>query len=364
MKSKKKINEWLVLALLIALIVLSFLTIQPMLKIVISAALLSYLFYPLYKKIQGAIKNKAIASLLVIAIIIVVAIVLFGILANLLVKEMVNLYNDAILIFNEIKTTEPLDCTLTTCTLKERILYFFAERSELTKAINENLTQSINYLIGLIRNLLIGVPSLIVSTIFVLFITFFLFIDGEKIANFFENLLPLTKKNKVAVFKELSNTATSVIFGQIIVSIVQGLTGSLGLLIGALIFDIPNPGIIIWGIFMAISSFIPVIGTGLVWIPLGIINIIRGIGLNGTNFIWYGIFVIIWGAIAVANIDAFIRSRFVSQRTAMHPIVVLVSAFGGLQAFGFIGIFIGPIIISFLIKIIQIYIEEYNIKQN
>jgi len=185
-------------------------------------------------------------------------------------------------------------------------------------------------------------------------------IDGDKIAATLKHIIPLTKKHKTEMINELNRTANSVLFGQIIVSLVQGLTGSIGIFIGAKIFGIANPGIVIWGIMMAIASLIPIVGTGLVWVPLGLVNIVRGIGLDAMGSIWYGVFLLIWGALAVANIDALIRPKLVSQRANLHPIVVLISVFGGLQAFGFIGIFIGPIIISSLLKVIQIYMKEYH----
>jgi len=150
-----------------------------------------------------------------------------------------------------------------------------------------------------------------------------------------------------------------VLFGQIMVSFIQGLTGAAGILIGSAIFGISNPGVVGFGIAMAIASLIPFIGTGLVWIPLSASNILLGIVNNQPNLWGYGLFILVWGAVAVANIDSITRPKLVSSMSSLHPMVVLVSVFGGLALLGFIGIFIGPIVVGIFFKVLDIYKKEY-----
>jgi predicted PurR-regulated permease PerM len=360
MTSKKQINSWIIILLVTGLFVLSFFTIKSMIKILVSAALLSYIFYPVYKKLKEWVRFKALASIIVIAIILVGSGLLFTVLVNSLAKEVIDVYQGTSSLLNEIRTTEPIECSVTNCTIKERVISFFTSRPEMTKTINEQVVETLNGLVGNVKDIIIAIPNFILSMIFILFITFFMLIDGDKISDTLKKIVPLNRKHKNEMIKELKRTANSVLFGQIIVSLVQGITGSIGIFIGAKIFGISNPGFIIWGILMAIASLIPIVGTGLVWIPLGLVNIVKGLAADTMGPIWYGVYIMIWGAVAVANIDEFIRPKLVSQRANLHPVVVLISVFGGLHAFGFIGIFIGPIIISSLLNVIQIYRKEYH----
>ncbi|PYX26894.1 MAG: hypothetical protein DMG82_00235 [Acidobacteria bacterium] len=89
----------------------------------------------------------------------------------------------------------------------------------------------------------------------------------------------------------------------------------------------------------AVCSLIPIVGTMLVWLPTGIY-------LMATGHLWKGIILILWGALVVGTIDNIIRPLVIGSKVELHPLLLLFSLLGGLQVFGFIGIFIGPVVIS------------------
>ena len=103
---------------------------------------------------------------------------------------------------------------------------------------------------------------------------------------------------------------------------------------------------------MIILSFLPVVGTSIVWVPAGILLILseetfRGIGL------------LLWGGILVMNVDNFLKPRLISGKSNVHPVTVLLGVLGGLKLFGFIGLVAGPLILALLITLIRFYEEEY-----
>ena len=359
-EEKDNLNKWMIFGAIVIIGILAFLIVRPMLKILVGAALIGYIFLPLYKELVKIIKSRVISALIIISIMLIVSAVTVFTIANSLASEFSGLYIGINNITHEIGTSAlEVNCSIQECSLKEKIITTLQNNAETREFINKKLVEFSSLILNEVRNIALKIPGIILSLFFILFLTFFILIDGDKISRTIYNFIPLRKKHKKEILKELKKTTDSVLFGQVIISLIQGATGSIGILLFSKIWNIPHANFITWGILMAAASLIPLLGTGLIWIPLGIANLIRGLSTASPNVFWYGISVFMWGAIAVANIDALIRPKLVGERANLHPIIVLISVFGGLSAFGFIGIFVGPIIVSSLIKLITIYQREY-----
>jgi predicted PurR-regulated permease PerM len=360
---KNDINNYVRLALIIGLMVLTFLVTKSMFKVIMGAFLMTYLTYPLYRKLQSKIKFKALSALIIILVALVIMVVLIWFMASSLMGEAYVVYTNSANVLNAITADDVKDCSLEECLLTEHIAEFANKNPELKASLKNQIASIGNTIFDVVKTIIIKLPAIFISLFFVIFLTFFLLIDGAKIAKEVKDILPLKQEHKDEVLNEITKTANSVLFGQILVSLIQGLTGAVGILIGSWIFGISNPGVVGFGIAMAIASLIPFIGTGLVWIPLSASNILLGIINNQPNLWGYGLFILVWGAVAVANIDSITRPKLVSSMSSLHPVVVLVSVFGGLALLGFIGIFIGPIVVGIFFKMLEIYKKEILVKE-
>ena len=103
---------------------------------------------------------------------------------------------------------------------------------------------------------------------------------------------------------------------------------------------------------MMITAFVPVLGTPLIWVPAGV-----GLLLDGS--VTRGVFLLIYGATIVMNIDNFLRPKLVSGRSNVHPVLILIGVLGGLRVFGFIGMLVGPLILAILVALIKFYEQNY-----
>ncbi len=102
----------------------------------------------------------------------------------------------------------------------------------------------------------------------------------------------------------------------------------------------------------AVASFIPVLGTMLVWIPIGVSLLIGG-------HIAAGIFELAWGVLITTSPRRLRHPAHDRRaRTRSHPLVFLVGVIGGLEVFGGVGVFAGPIVMAFFIAVIRIYRRE------
>jgi Ca2+-transporting ATPase len=93
------------------------------------------------------------------------------------------------------------------------------------------------------------------------------------------------------------------------------------------------------------------VGAGLVWAPAGVYLIITGHPGKG-------IFVLIWGALVISSVDNVIRPLVIKGRVQVHPLLLLFALIGGAQAFGLLGIFLGPVLLSVISVLLKILFEE------
>jgi predicted PurR-regulated permease PerM len=136
-------------------------------------------------------------------------------------------------------------------------------------------------------------------------------------------------------------------YGVIAVAAAQGLLCALGVWISGL----PSPTL--WGVAAAASSLIPLVGSGLVWIPAAALLLWQG-------SVGYGIFMLIWGAVVISQIDTVVRPWVLMAHMPMNSLVILVTLLGGAQAFGLIGIFLGPVILAVTMELLRILREDLN----
>jgi predicted PurR-regulated permease PerM len=181
---------------------------------------------------------------------------------------------------------------------------------------------------------------------------FFLFRDGKIFVDKIERIMPLKDKYRKHVFKKLSDMAYAVIYGSIIIAVVQGTLGG----IGFLIFGLPSP--LLWGIVMIFAALLPYIGSSIIWFPAALMVILNGYLNMETTLIIKGILLMLYGIFVISTIDNILKPKIIGSKGGLHPVLVLLGVVGGLKFLGFIGIIIGPIILAMLVTFIKIYEEE------
>ena len=179
-----------------------------------------------------------------------------------------------------------------------------------------------------------------------LLVMFFILLDGENMMNRFMYLFPLKEVQKDAIFDRLRAVARAVLVGGVLVAVLQGLVGGIGMAIAGM------PALFC-GALIALASFVPVFGTGLVWGPIAIWLLINGMT-------WQGIFVLVWCGILVSAIDSIMRPIFMSNQAGLSTFFLFMSILGGLKTFGMLGIFYGPLVLGFVVVMLSLYATEYR----
>jgi len=101
---------------------------------------------------------------------------------------------------------------------------------------------------------------------------------------------------------------------------------------------------------MTFLSFIPMGGTALIWVPAAILLFVQGSFLKGIILLGLGV-------LGIGMVDNLLRPFFISSKTNIHPLLLFFAVLGGIQAFGLIGLVIGPLIATLCLTLIEIYIQ-------
>jgi predicted PurR-regulated permease PerM len=199
-------------------------------------------------------------------------------------------------------------------------------------------------LLSLVLNKGLGFVSTILMMYFFLY---FMIINMNRMEAAIILYLPF-KKDKIKLFgDELVRQTFSNSVGIPSIAVVQGLAGFLCYSITG----VHESGF--WGVITAFTSFIPVIGTGLVWAPMAMYMLILG-------HIWQGIFIVLFGALVMGMLDNVVRFILAKKMADVHPIITVLGVILGLQFFGFLGLIFGPLLISYFFILLKIYYVEYQ----
>ncbi len=210
----------------------------------------------------------------------------------------------------------------------------------------DNLTTATSYFTKFIHILIGQVSNIIVNSIVLVFLLYFMLISGRNMEGFIYGLLPFNDKNKANVIDEIKRMVLSNAIGIPLLAIIQGGIA----LLGYWIFNVPSA--LLFGFMTCFATIIPLVGTGLVWVPLCIYFM-----LSGNWFSAIGLF--LYSLIILTNVDNVIRLIIQKQMADTHPLITVFGVILGLPLFGFWGVIFGPLLLSMFFLLIQIFKKEY-----
>ena len=195
-----------------------------------------------------------------------------------------------------------------------------------------------------------GALGTTVSFVMMLFVLFFVLRDGPAMAQQVVSLLPIEGQRRTLLQRHLTDMTRAVFLGLGLTAVAQGVLLGVGFWIAGL----PSP--LVFGVLGVILALVPMGGPALLWIPGAIWLATRG-------EMGYAIFLALWGSIVVGLVDNLLRPLLISGRAEVPTLAVFVGVIGGLAAFGFIGLFLGPIVLGLLIALFRFELDRRKAEQ-
>ena len=199
-------------------------------------------------------------------------------------------------------------------------------------------------LAGLGRAAFLGALGTVIGFALMMFILFFTIRDSERAFRALRELVPLEDRDKKRLFEHLASVTRALVYGTGVTAIVQGTLVGLGFAVVGL----PSP--IVFGVLAALAALIPLVGTPVIWVPAVIVLAAQGRWTAA-------LILLLWGGF-VTTIDNFLRPWLVSGRAEIGALTVFIGVLGGVGAFGPIGLILGPLILSLVIALVRLALEN------
>ena len=331
MFDKSTFKNTITVVLILGLFILAGIIIKPIIIAIISGVLLGYIFYPFYRFILRKLKREGISALLVCLGLLIIIIGVTSIILSSLVNQSISLY----------LALQSMDLSI----ILTQILPNFLSNEITTTlggSLNTFISNTITQLLSKFGDIILNIPMILLQLFVAIFIFFFTLKDGKKGIEYIQSLDLLEKEVQEKFFKQFKAITYSVLMGQIIVGIMQGLIAGLGYFI----FRVPNP--LILTLLTMLVGIIPLIGPWLVWIPVVIYLFASGNSGAGLGLLIYGAVIISW-------LDTVIRPIIVAKRTQINSAIVIIGMIGGLYVFGILGLIIGPLVLAYVLLVIELY---------
>lgn len=346
-KSNSIASVWFLGALLVGALGVGFWLFRPFLQPIAFAAVIGVGFYPLYVRIKrvvrGPNKSALVATLAVLLIFILPALLIASTAGAELIKAARYLGD---------RSTQEGGAVAYLAQKQQSALgwlgkYVDVEELRLEDAIANLPGQVSKVLLTAGTHLLGGLAGFTGNAVLTFLILFFVFRDGNTTVENVISILPLSRDHALRLLTGIRDSVVANLYGILAVGLAQGLlTGAAFAVLG-----VPSP--LLLGLTTAVCSLVPIVGTMLVWLPAAIY-------LMAIGHLWKGIILMLWSSVVVGTIDNIIRPLVIGSKVELHPLLLLFALLGGLQVFGFIGIFIGPVVLSVISALTDMLREELS----
>lgn len=342
----KNYNVYFFFAILIAITTLVFFMLKPFFIPFILAVILAHAFNPVYEKLLKLTgRKRGLSSALVCLLVAFIIIIPISFVLYLVISEV------QMIIDNFSQSPESVKNSLDKFIGDAASLRIFRAldirslvNQETISTLIKNFSQNA---LGVLSSVYSGTVQFIFTVFIMFFSLFYIFIDGKKLVKKLMELSPLKDSYEETLIKKFNSITRGTIRGIFLIAAIQGA-------LGAVLFwvtGIPSPAFL--GILMGVASVIPSIGTGLVWLPVGIIMLVLG---NVT----VGVIILVAGVLIIGTVDNILSPKLIGKDSQMHPLLILFSILGGIVLFGAMGFIVGPIIMSLFVVFWEIYSLEFK----
>ncbi len=319
--------------------VLVFFILRPLIYIIVLSLVCVTVFEPVHKKALYILHHKGLAALCTTIAILVVILVPFIFLG-------IKVFEQAQQFFLIVGSEKDVFASITN-NLLDSLYKYVPFGKNLSVDIEQYVGQGSVWLLDHLGYVFGSATKLLFNFLMFAVITYYVLKDGSTFKKSIINLSPLTNEDDEAIFKKVKVAINSIIKGNLAVAFIQGLLTA----IGFALFGVPN--FMLWGVVATVAALIPSIGTAIVLIP-GVVFVFM------TKNVFLALGLLAWGAVVVGLIDNMLRPIFIGRGIKVHPLIVFLSVIGGIIFLGPIGFLLGPLAISLLFALLDIYLVWRN----
>lgn len=332
----KIIEKYFFFGLLVVTFVFTFFIFQPFWIVLALGASFSIILYPVYEWFNKKRLPPSLAALATLLFFIAVLCIPLFSIGAVVFNQSRNLYYSVANNGNAMPFINSLGDKI------NQIL-----PSGISFDINEKISSLISFLTNNLANIFSATVYALFSFVLLLLTIFYFLKDGKEWKKILLKLSPLSETDNNLIVNKLLQTVNGVVLGTLLIALIQGILMGIGLAL----FGVPNAAI--WGVVAAITSLIPSVGTAIVSVPAIIFLFATGQTIPAIGLM-------IWSVIMVGTIDNFLTPYIIGRKIDIPPFLILFSVLGGIALLGPVGILIGPLAVSMLYTLTEIYQKEFK----
>ncbi|XVH32225.1 AI-2E family transporter [Haloferacaceae archaeon DSL9] len=331
-ESKRSKRVLLLIGILVGL--LSSLIVLPFLTWILIGVLLAYTLAPINNRLSqrfGAGLSAGLSILIGLFVIILPIVLILGVAANQAQQLFV--------------AFDPRDVSQLDDVIAERFGVQI-DIAALQDAFSSVVRTGARGLAGNLFSIIGGLPELFIGFTVLFFVLFYVLKDGDQAVVWFRTVLPLEPEVREELFTETNLLIHNSLVGTAAVAAAQAV------LLGVAFLVLGFGNVIFWVVTTFVAAMIPLVGASIIWFPASIYLFIVGRPVPA-------IVLLVFGAVVISTVDNILRPIVMRRGTQLSPVITIIGIFGGIALFGFVGLFIGPIVLGMMKLIIDIWVREY-----
>jgi predicted PurR-regulated permease PerM len=313
---------------------------------IIWAVILAMLFFPLYTVVRRWCGGRETLAAFVLTLVVTTGIVLpTASLSSVITREGASLYQR----LSEYVSSGELNASV------ERIRHSRVGRlvarlegyeidwsAAARSAVDAGSALVVSQVTSVARN----VAVFLLDFTIMVFTLFFLFRDGERMVHGLRNVIPMDPGHKDAIFGVLYRTLSAVTQGMVATALAQGV------LTWVALWALGLPYTAFLGVVAGFLSLVPFVGAAGVWIPATIY-------LFAVGDVARGVILLVYGSIVISMVDNVLRPLLIGGQTRLPTLFLFFGILGGVQVYGVLGLFLGPVLLAIVFAFVRIYQEQF-----
>lgn len=326
-----------------------YLVLQVFLAPLAWAGVLALVFYPLHRWLTRALRQReALAAFLLTTAVIAIVMVPMAALSASIAAESVAAYGhirdllQAGQVPDLIAALRASRLGLVWDALAPQLERWNVDLAALVLKSSDALS---GFLVGGVSAAAANVARFLINFFFATFALFFFFRDGERMVSGLRELLPMEAKHTDVILGRLYDTLSAVVQGTLATAVVQGFLAGVGFWV------LGVPFALLLGSGAALLSLLP-FGAPVVWLSVVVYLTVEAAYVKA-------LILFLYGALIISGVDNVVRPLIIGGRTQIPTVFLFFGILGGVQVYGLLGIFLGPVLIAILVAFVRIYREEY-----
>jgi predicted PurR-regulated permease PerM len=325
---------------LLLLFYLVFRIYEPFLSALGWAAILVIFFYPLHRRlaVRFSQSRAAVLSTLTVTILLIVPAIL---ITSLFVREAVSISRGV----QHSLVEQHAPAIAKAWSWIAHHVPGLDPNADVFDMLEQGIEKQAGFLAQRLGTVLANIAAFLFDLFVMIFAMFYFFRDAGQIMRGVRGILPFDREHREAMLKQAGDLISASVMTSLVIAAIQGALGGLGFAIVGL------PAPIFWGVAMAFFSLVPVVGSGLIFVP-------ASLWLLFTGHWGRAITLLVICAVVSTVLDNVLRPLLLGGRTELSALVVFISVLGGVSLFGMLGLVLGPILVATAASILNAYTDK------